>query len=219
MTLRIGFFGGAFNPPHDGHLRPALEAKGLLALDRLLFLPAGQHPFKPTTALLPAHHRVEMVRRAIRNLEGCELCTMDVDRPGVGYTIDTLRALEARYPDAERFFLLGADLLGELHLWRAWRTLIEHAHVCVMLRPGGEGVLRESEAARFLEPVRVEPPGALSRRTQGRWGYGVLPVTKWDVSSTLVRERLGRGEDVAGLAPAGVLDYIKEHRLYGGSGA
>lgn len=219
MRERIGVLGGAFNPPHFGHLHPALEAKALLGLDRLLFLPAGQHPFKEKESLVPAVHRLAMVRLAIAPFAGCELSCLETERAGVGYTIDTLRRLEEMFPTAERFLLLGADLLGELHLWREWQELVRHAHLCVLVRPGGEALLGASAAARFLAPFRVDPPTRLSVETQGRWGYGVLPVAPWDVSSTRVRQGLKNGEDLSALVPAEVLAYIKEHRLYSGSPA
>lgn len=214
MTLRLGLMGGAFNPPHYGHLRPALAVADTLRLDRVLFIPSGQHPFKDETALAPVENRLEMTRRAIADQPRFDLSTIETDRPGTSYTIDTLRQLKAENPQAELFFLAGADLFKELHLWREWRGLLDEAHIHISARPGFEQELENSTAARELAAERVMNPDALKKDDQGRHRWLMRESTLVAISSTDVRERIRSGKPCNELVPDPVLAYIRENRLY-----
>ena len=215
MTTRLGILGGAFNPPHFGHLRPALEAMKILNLEAVFFLPSGEHPFKDSHILAPVAHRVAMTRLAIQGTDGFELCELDAHRKGVSYTVDTLQELYRRYPLGELFFLLGSDLLAEIHRWKAWPTLVEFAHLCPLVRPGYKTVAMDAKVVHFFERVQVDKPEALDRQRLGHFGFYQLPVTSMGISSTDIRQRLGRNETIRYLTPDAVVTYIQHHNLYG----
>ena len=218
MTTRLGILGGAFNPPHFGHLRPALEAMNRLNLEAVFFLPSGGHPFKGSDLLVPVAHRVAMTRLAIQSESGFELCALDASQVGVSYTIDTLQTLQQRFPLGELIFLLGSDLLAEIHLWKAWQAIIEIAHLCVLARPGYTEVDMNAPAIPYLERFRVEDPADLNRQHLGHFGFSLLPVTSLGIHSTDIRDRLERGENIRYLTPDPVVTYIQQHDLYGKHG-
>lgn len=215
MKTRLGILGGAFNPPHFGHLRPALEAMKALQLEAVFFLPSGGHPFKDDTLLAPVAHRVAMTRLAIQGQRGFELCELDAAREGISYTMDTLQTLHQRFPMGELIFLVGSDLLGEIHRWKAWHSLLEVAHLCPLVRPGYQAVAAEAPATRFFNRFRVERPEDLDRQRLGHFGFCLLPVTSLEISSTDMRRRLRRGESLRYLTPDAVVDYINHHQPYG----
>lgn len=216
MKTRLGIVGGAFNPPHFGHLRPALEAMKLLNLDAVFFLPSGNHPFKNSDLLAPVQHRVEMTRLAIQETNDFELCELDANKSGISYTIDTLRELDERFPMGELFFLMGGDLLAEIPLWKEWKKLMTVAHICPLFRPGyDKSTTSNLESVNYFRSVLVDKPNQLNRQTLGYFGFCPLSVTPLDISSTNIRMRLGRGEDIRYLTPDPVVDYIQQHHLYG----
>ncbi len=215
MTTRIGIVGGAFNPPHYGHLRPPLEAMAALNLEAVFFLPTGGHPFKPRDRQAAVEHRVAMTRLALADQSGFELCELESERPETSYTIDTLRTLDGRFPMGELFFLPGGDLLAEMHLWKEWQRLIEVAHICPLARPGYDTRQARTEAHRYFDRFRVETPQALDRRRLGHFGFMILPVAPLPISSTDLRRRLAAGENIHDHTPAAVIDYIERHGLYG----
>ena len=215
MRTRLGIFGGAFNPPHFGHLRPAFEAMKILNLEAVFFLPSGEHPFKKSPELAPVAHRVAMTRLAIQGQSGFELCELDASRTGVSYTVDTLQTLAGRFPLGELFFLVGSDLLEEIHRWKAWRAIVGSAHLCPMVRPGYATPNREPVALDYFNQFAVEGPEALDWQRLGRFGFCPVPVTPLDISSTDLRRIVTRGESVRYLTPDAVVTYIQDHNLYG----
>lgn len=215
MKTRLGIFGGAFNPPHFGHLRPAMEAVEQLALEALFFLPSGGHPFKETNQLAPVAHRVAMTRLAIQEESKFELCELDANHDGISYTIDTLQVLSTRFPLGELYFLLGSDLLAEVHRWKAWQDIIQIAHICPLVRPGHEAATLERPAMAYLDRFRVKHPTELDRQRLGHFGFCLLPITPFGISSTQLRHRLSRGETIRYLTPDAVITYIQHHTLYG----
>lgn len=190
--MKLGVFGGAFDPPHLGHLVAASEVAGALGLDRVVWVPSARHPFKQGRMGAGAEVRLEMVRAAIAGDPRFEADGLELEREGPSYTVDTLRALQARHPGAELFFLTGADNLRELHLWREPDEVARLARLVVVSR-GGEGVPAD---ARY--PARA------------------VRVTRIDLSSTEVRRRVGAGETIRYLVPEAVAALIGRHGLYRG---
>lgn len=213
MTTRIGFLGGAFNPPHHGHLRAALEAMETLALERLILIPSGQHPFKGGEVLAPARHRLEMTRLACAGEPRFEVCETEINRPEVSFTIDTLRVMNQRHPDAEAVLLLGTDLFGELHLWKHWQELLRCAHVGVLSRAGFSERWQTTPAGQEFSPHQVWEPAELKRRGESH-AVITLPVTSLEISSSDLRQRLWAGRSIRFLTPDAVVDHIHAHRLY-----
>jgi nicotinate-nucleotide adenylyltransferase len=195
---RIGLFGGSFDPPHRAHVELARAALDALALDAVLWIPAGD-PWQKARAITAAEHRAAMVELAIRDqprfvLERCELA-----RSGPSYTLDTVRELRARHPHAVFFLVIGADQYARLHTWHGWRELLGEITLAVANRPG---------------PLPV-PPEAV-RRTP----HTAVPLPMLDISATDIRRRIARGEPARSLAPdlvpAAVAGYIDQHALYTG---
>ena len=190
--MRLGVFGGAFDPPHLGHLVAASEVVGALALDRVVWIPAALHPFKRGRVGAPPELRLEMVRAAIAGDPRFAADGVELEREGPSYTVDTLRALHARHPGAELFFVTGADNLRELHLWHEPDEVARLARLVVVWR-GGEGV----------------PEGA-------RYPAQAVRIPRIDLSSTEVRRRVGAGETIRYLVPDAVAALIERHGLYRG---
>lgn len=197
--------GGSFDPVHNGHLGVARAAAAALGLGRVLFIPAAQAPLRDAGVRATGTQRAEMLRLAIngvRNGLGVEMDVSDIElrRGGVSYTVDTLRALRAERPGDEFIWILGADQLVRLGQWREPEELARLASWAVYARSGyawGEAVAPDVPGLRMH---RVEPVG------------GVV----WDVSSSEVRAKLAKGDDVAGLVPDKVIEYIRKTGLYRG---
>jgi nicotinate-nucleotide adenylyltransferase len=195
---RLGIFGGTFDPVHLGHLIVATEIRHALALDRVLFLPAGEPPHKQGWTVSPAAHRVAMLRLALADDPGFGLCLHDVERPGLSYTADTLADLAARWPAAELFFLMGEDSLRDLPTWREPARIIAAARLAVVARPGIDTDLAD------LEPVL---PG-ISQRVE------LTPAPEIGIAARDLRARVAAGRPIRYQVPAAVERYIREHGLY-----
>jgi nicotinate-nucleotide adenylyltransferase len=200
--MKLGVLGGTFDPPHVGHVALAEVAIEYLGLDKLLLVPAGDPWRKAGQPISPAEHRLAMVRLVADSVPKCEVSTLELERPGPSYTVDTLGELLALHgPQTELFFVLGEDALLDMPNWKEPHRIVALAWLAVALRsPGRELDLTELEAAI---------PG-VSRRLLA------LPMSFVDVSATAIREWARRGVSLDGLVPPPVEVYIKEHRLYSG---
>lgn len=188
--MRLGIYGGAFDPPHLGHLVAASDACQALRLDRLLWVPSAVHPLKPVHT--PPALRLEMVRAAIQGDPRFAADDLELRRPGPSYTVQTLRELRAREPGAELFFLTGADNLAELPRWHRADEIARLATLAVVSRAGD------------VLPAEPAYPAV------------AVAVTRVDVSSTEVRRRVAAGESIRYLVPDAVRAVIERERLYGG---
>jgi nicotinate-nucleotide adenylyltransferase len=188
---RIGLFGGSFDPVHLGHLLVAQAAREELELERLFFIPAAQSPFKPDRQPTPAPERLRLLRLALAGQTWCDLDEQEIQRGGVSYTIDTVRDYAGRFPEAQLFYLIGADHLPLLPKWRAAEELARRVEFVVIPRPG------EAEAP-FSAPFR------------GRWLAG-FPL---GVASSQIRARVKAGLPIEHLVPGAVAEAIRNNRLY-----
>ncbi len=201
---RIGLFGGSFDPVHGGHLHAARAARDAFVLDRVIFMPAARPPHKAARELVSGDHRVEMIRRAIAGEAGLEVSTIELERPGPSYTIDTLRELRSAIgepAETELYLVMGSDSLEHLAGWRAVREIVREAQPIVVLR----GVDREVPA----ELVRVLGP-----ELAGRLERGFVRRPPAPGSSTQMRERLERGDPELSDLPDSVREYVIQHGLY-----
>jgi nicotinate-nucleotide adenylyltransferase len=194
--MRLGLYGGTFDPVHRGHLEVAARVREELRLDRLLWVVAGDPPHKRAAELSPAEHRLRMVELALAGMPGMDVCEVETLRPGPHYSIDTLRAFRALLPGARIVFVIGADSLVDLPGWREPRALLDSGVVAVP-RPGFD--------------VRGVPAW-VRRRVK------LLTGPRVDLAATGLRERLRAGRDVGAEVPAPVRAYIAAHRLYRGGG-
>ena len=212
--MRIGLFGGSFDPPHQGHLALARSALAQLGLDELRWLPAGR-PWQKTRELAPAEHRRAMVAAALASELGMRLDPRELERAGPSYTIDTVRELQAEQPGAELLLLIGQDQYAGLPSWREWEALLDAVTLAVALRPEATGGAGASEPADASAPVPpVIPPALQAHPHRVAW----LQMAPVDASSTAIRARLAAGDRAADLAPGmvppAVARYIELHHLY-----
>ncbi len=194
----MGIFGGTFDPPHVGHVAVAGDVADFLGLDRLLFVPAGEPPHKSGEAVTPAALRLTMVRAAADADPRFEVSTLEIDRPGPSYTVDTVRALRSSLPGAELFVIVGADQLRVFDTWHEPEEIVRLARLAVMDRGG-------QSAETLADGLPLASDAVF------------VPVTRVDVSSTMVRERRLQGRDIRDLVPDAVREIIERERLYSGS--
>ena len=196
--MRLGVFGGTFDPPHVGHLLLAERAREELALERVLWVPAGDPWRKGGQQVTPSGQRVTMVERAIEDNVAFELCKVEVEHAGPSYSVDTLTEVHRRYRNAEVYLLLGLDALLDLPNWHEPARLLELATPAVATR-GGE---------------RPAPP-ELDRRLPGLAARVVwLEMPRIDLSGTELRRRAAAGGSLRYAVPEAVDTYIREQRLY-----
>jgi nicotinate-nucleotide adenylyltransferase len=188
---RLGLFGGSFDPVHCGHLLVALAACEELNLSRLFFIPAAQSPLKPEAAPAPPPERVRLLRLALAGRPRYEIDEQEIRRGGMSFTIDTVRDYAQRFPQSQLFYLIGADHVSLLPKWRSAEELARSVEFVVVPRPG--------EAC-----PAVAPPFRLR----------VLTGFPLGVSSSQVRARVRAGLPIDGLVPPGVLEAIRNNRLY-----
>lgn len=189
-TTRIGVFGGTFDPPQNGHLAVAQAVLERLQLDHVLFVPAGD-PWQKTVQT-PAAERLEMVEIALLGQDRMSVSSVDIEREGPTYTIDTLTDLARLYPGAELFFILGDDAFSGITSWKNYEQLAQLATIVVVSRHG----------------TPVEVPTKLSP------SVNLLEMSALPISSTQCRERIMAGHSLEGLVPAGVAEYIEKKNLY-----
>lgn len=189
MAQTIGILGGSFDPVHSGHLALATAARAALDLDRLIFVPNSRSPLKSSGPFASFEHRAAMLRLALVDCDGCEISAVEGRRGGVSFTIDTLRELKSENPDASFFLIVGADALEEFHLWRDHEEILKFANLAYVER-GDATVVPSKLAAR------------------------PIPMPRVDVSSTVIRNRLRRGQSIDALVPGAVVKYIASHHLY-----
>jgi nicotinate-nucleotide adenylyltransferase len=195
-VVRLGVFGGAFDPPHVAHVALARAAVEQLALDELRVFPTGQAWHKVQT-LSPAQDRLAMAKIAFGGLPHTVVDERELHRPGPTYTIDTLRELKAEYPGAALFLVMGEDQADSLARWREWQAIVTTAVVCVAARP-----LPHPEGGLDATGLPAEAEVRLLR---------LPPMPE---SATEVRLRVAAGQGIAQLVPPAVASYIDRHHLY-----
>lgn len=190
--MRIGIFGGTFDPIHRTHVAIGRRALSYSKLDRVLFVVAADPPHKGSENITSADLRYAMVEAALEEEPGLEPCDIELHRAGPSYTADTVKALRERYPDAEFLLIVGEDSLVDLPNWYKTRDILDEVNLLVLPRPGTQ------------VPV--------SEALKGR--YEMLPFEKSDISSTEVRSRLSAGKRADDALPPAVQQFVTEKGLY-----
>lgn len=185
--LRLGLFGGTFDPPHLGHLIVAQDVAEALELDRLLFVPAGLPPHKQDRLLTPAPLRLEMVQALVAGNDTFGVSEVELGRAGPSYTVDTLRHFSDLHTEAEIFFVMGMDQADSFQEWHEPEEVASLAHLVVLARDGAE-----------------VPEGE----------FRSVAVTRVDISSSAIRARVEEGRSIRQLVPEGVRQIIESNRLY-----
>jgi nicotinate-nucleotide adenylyltransferase len=189
--MKIGLFGGSFDPVHLGHLLVAQAAREELGLDRLFFIPAAQSPFKPDSKPISGADRLRLLRLALAGQAWCEIDEQEIHRGGVSYTIDTVRDYARRFPEAEIFYLIGGDHVSKLPAWREAEELARLAEFVVVPRPG-----------------QTDTPLPAPFRGRALKGFPL------GISSSQIRTRIRAAQPIEHLVPTAVAEAIQSSRLY-----
>jgi nicotinate-nucleotide adenylyltransferase len=209
--MKVGIFGGTFDPVHMGHLRVAEEIRESFSLERIVFVPVLMPPHKRECRITGAGDRLHMLKAGMRGNRFFQASEVEIQRGGVSYTIDTLKFFEERF--GEVYFLIGIDAFSEIHTWHAYRELFRHTHFIVMMRPARKrSSLMNTLPHDIQKEVRVIEENILEHRS-GKRIY-LHEITQLDISSTKIKELLRSGRSVRYLVPGPVERYINQRGLY-----
>ena len=200
--MKIGIFGGAFNPVHNGHIKLAENYFNELELDKLIFIPTAVPPHKASSNLVPAQMRLDMLKLAIGDNKNFDISLIEFERDGKSYTYDTLKQLEKKYHGCEFYLIIGADQFLSFHLWYKWQDILKMVTLCTAARENEEEKQKIKEYAQRLEGM-----------DDGKFYLLKAPVIR--VSSSEVREKLSMGTDISDLVNEKVYNYIIEKGIYG----
>lgn len=219
--MRLGIFGGSFNPIHNGHLAIANQVCEKLQLHRVLFIPTGEPPHKRDQSLAPAKDRYEMVRLAIAGTPSFDISDIEVQRRGKSYSIDTIRELRRQYgPTAKLYFLIGLDAFLDFPSWKEPEALLHACRFVVISRPG-----QSFQSLARLSMLPTLDPHALAQLDAGnmtRWDIAIpscpgiicLPLPPSAISASDIRQRVQRKAALANVLPPSVESYILQHHIY-----
>jgi nicotinate-nucleotide adenylyltransferase len=196
--MKIGIFGGTFDPVHEGHLRPIDFVAESIGLDRVHYVVNRRSPWKPGGAAADPRHRIAMLALALAGRPRSVLSFAELDRPEPSYTVDTLREFARAHPGDERYFLLGSDAWASFPRWREPDEILRLARLAVFVREP-------------FEPGPILEAPFWKGRENSILIFGSVRVT---ISSTDLRAAVSRGEPISGLTPGPVEEYIFKHRLY-----
>ncbi|MFN0159024.1 MAG: nicotinate-nucleotide adenylyltransferase [Bacteroidota bacterium] len=191
--MRIGIFGGSFNPPHMGHLIVAEQAREKMGLGKVLFIPAATPPHKQNLDIVEAHHRMEMMECAVHGNRYFEASDIELQRGGLSFTVDTVAALTQLYPEDSLVLLIGADNLLEFNTWREPERILELVDVVALSRPG----------------FRMD-----GIDTGFRSSVSLCEVPLIDLASSEIRRRVKEGKSIRYMVPVAVESYIVNQGLY-----
>lgn len=198
--MRLGIFGGAFNPIHNGHLALARSYYKSLRLDRVLFVPTAVPPHKTSEYLAPAKDRINMTRIAIADEPAFEVCDIEFYRSGKSYTYDTLLSLRGIYPDSEFFLIIGADQFLSFHEWYRYKDILDMVTVCTSARQD------ENEKKKLFDYADSRS------EMKGKYYIASYPVIR--ISSSDIRYKVKNNIDISAVVPQNVCEYIKQRGLY-----
>lgn len=200
--MRLGIYGGTFDPVHYGHLLLAESCREQCRLDQVWFMPAAVPPHKQGVSVSDAAARIELLQLAIGGHEAFAVSTLEIDRGGVSFTVDTLAAIHEREPGAELFLLMGADTLEDLPNWREPRRILELATPAVVHRAGGAAPKFEAIAG-LVSPERLRAIQACQ-----------VEMSAMGISSTEIRRRVAEGRSIRYMTPRAVEKAITVRGLY-----
>ena len=220
--MRIGLFGGTFNPIHRGHLWAASEVIKRFNLDQIFLIPAALPPHKTSGLVAKADDRLEMINLAIANLSGLTVSDVELNRPGLSYTIDTVRHFKnTLVKDAGIYLVMGLDAFLEIHTWKSHQALLEEIAFIVMARPDDD----YADTQQGWSMLETYLQSTLSADSQfdaehacytlaGRQPVYICDIKALDMSSTKIREMIKKNQSIGNFVPPEVADYIRLKGLY-----
>ncbi|MBC7328254.1 nicotinate-nucleotide adenylyltransferase [bacterium] len=196
--MKIGIMGGTFDPIHIGHLVAAEEARAVFGLDKVIFVPNYQPPHKPDVKVSHPEHRYAMVLLSIYTNPHFEVSRVEIERGGPSYAIDTVKEFKKLYPEAEIYFITGADAIAEILSWKQGEEILKLCKFIAVTRPGYD-----------IEKVKEKLSGVAN-------DVQFLKITEINISSTEIRRRVREGKPIKYLVLETVENYIYKHNLYSG---
>jgi nicotinate-nucleotide adenylyltransferase len=214
VKKRIAFYGGSFDPVHDGHIAVARGLIDQFSLDWFVFIPAFHAPHKPHRTPTSAYHRYAMLSIATNDLNNVSVSTMEIDLPEKPYTVETLTRINEEHPDDSIFFVMGADSWMDITTWREWEKVLTMANQIVVTRPGVEiGFDHVSEVIRS-RIIDLRQDGKKRSNTEEKSVY-ITDAIQFDVSATEIRERIqAGGPERFSELPIEVAKYIEKYQIY-----
>lgn len=212
--MRVGIFGGTFNPIHLGHLRSAEEIRERFALSHTYFVPSFIPPHKEGTDLVSAHHRLRMVELAVADHPFFSPSAVELERGGTSFSVDTIRHFLTSLSPEVLYFIMGLDAFHEIHTWKDYPTIFSLCNVIITSRPGCKEV-----SLAHLIPVALrgefcyDPAAWRCTHTSGHT-LAFCSITRLDISASAIRERVQQGKSIRYLVPRQVEEYIIAHKLY-----
>lgn len=198
--IKTGILGGTFNPIHFAHLAMAETALGQAQLEQIWFMPSKNPPHKSHQEIVSEYHRSQMIRLAIETRPYFYFSDFELTRRGTTYTADTLQLLQKAYPDRIFCFILGGDSFFALENWYQPDTILKSCEILAVSRNGVTGQQMQKKADELRETYQAK--------------IRILQMENMDISSSKIRAAVGRGQEITGLVPEGVVEYIYQHRLY-----
>lgn len=212
--LKVGIFGGTFNPIHLGHLRSAEEIRETFALDRIYFIPAARPPHRSGDTLVSATHRLRMVELAVADNPDFQASAVELERTGPSYSIDTIRSFLQTLEPSSLFFVVGLDAFREIHTWKEYASIPALCHLLVTSRPGVFTPPQEQLLPVALQPALwYDSSRKMYRHTSGHT-LVFHEIQGLQVSASQVRAILRQGKSVRYLVPSSVAAYITDNNLY-----
>jgi nicotinate-nucleotide adenylyltransferase len=196
--MRLGIFGGSFDPVHNAHLAIARACQDQAKLDEVWFTPTSIQPLKQKGPCATDERRLEMLRLAVREEPSWRVCTIEIDRGGLSYSVDTLRQIHEELPEADLFFLIGADALQDVAKWKEPREIFRMARPLVVRR--AEQPAPDIDQLKRLCTTDTQPH--------------LIEMPAMNVSSSEIRRSVAAGESIESLVPKAVANFIDRHRLY-----
>lgn len=211
--MKIGIFGGTFNPVHFAHLRIAEEIREAFDLERVLFVPAASPPHKPLADDLSFAERMTMVLLAVEGNPHFSVSDIEGKRQGKSYSIDTLRILRQLYPADELFLIMGSDSFADFGTWKDYGAIFSCCNIVTIARPGAAILLKEALPVAMQDHFCYHQA---ENRLQHCSGYSVYSIegTQLDISSTAIRALISQGKSIRYLVPDKVERHIMKQRLY-----
>ena len=212
---RVGLLGGTFDPVHNGHLAIAAHARKQCRLDAVVFIPAANPPHKKPQAITAWHHRRRMLDLACGGGSGYYVTSLEAERRGLSYSVDTLHALKDYFPsETELFFIIGSDSFVDLPTWKEPERLMEFANLVVVSRWSQDATAMENILSRFFPAYRAVDAENIYRRGKYHGAIILLDMAPVAISATGVRESVRQEKSIRELVPAAVAAYIEENGLY-----
>lgn len=216
MKVRIGTFGGTFNPVHWGHLKVAEVLQGKFLFEKVFFIPSYIPPHKESIEMASPFHRLKMVELALASSSRFIPSSIEIAAKGKSYSIITLKKIKELFPRAIIFFILGIDAFLEIDTWKEYERVLEQCFFVVISRPGyclddAKNVLKGKYQKWMVE---ISESGEVRDDIFLSFKIFLLPINSLDLSSTEIRERIRRGDSIKGMVPEPVESYIKQNNLY-----